>query len=110
MYRTRNAAWVQAHRGFESHPLRQFLFEVLAVLGRPFGLANPVVFEVSPSLSAMVPDARGMRRCASRTYGFPGCSGLSACASRPNYNLLRRAELLDAMDHTRESCGFPAEK
>ena len=27
MYRTRNAAWVQAHRGFESHPLRQVVFQ-----------------------------------------------------------------------------------
>ena len=28
MYLTRNQAWVQIHRGFESHPLRQYVKQI----------------------------------------------------------------------------------
>ena len=31
MYLTRNQAWARVHRGFESHPLRQYYIKTLAI-------------------------------------------------------------------------------
>lgn len=45
MHRTRNAAWVQAHRGFESPPLRQGA--LLLLMNLALRAEHPTIYPTS---------------------------------------------------------------